>query len=184
MRLFAALYPPPQIAEQMLALVAEVECTGGLPEHRVTPVSQVHMTLQFIGERREQDVDGVIESLQRSASGIGAFTLTPARLIALPEQGPARLIALQTDAPPPLLELQRRLATRLARKTRKQAGDRFVPHFTIARFREEAGSFSLNASLDAGSNAIAFEVREIALMRSVLHSAGAEHRNLDRIGLK
>lgn len=184
MRLFVALYPPPDVAQAMLALLSDAEhAAGPLPTHRATPVSQVHMTLQFIGERREQDVDDVIESVRRSASGIGSFTLTPTRLITLPEQGPPRLIALQTDAPPPLLELQRRLATRLARKTRKQAGDRFVPHFTLARFTEDATGLGPNVPMDASPNAGAVDVGEIVLMRSVLHAAGAEHREVARVSV-
>ena len=47
LRLFVALYPPLALAREMVARAAGMD----LPRNRVTPAEQVHLTLQFIGER-------------------------------------------------------------------------------------------------------------------------------------
>ena len=110
LRLFVAIYPPPELSQQLIETVKQMD----LPAHRLTPEAQVHMTVQFIGDTPARELDATVESVMRAASGLTAFDLTPMELIALPERGPARLIAAQTDSPPQLMELQRRLASRLA----------------------------------------------------------------------
>ncbi len=142
-----------------------------LPEHRATPVELVHMTLQFIGDRHERELDDVIESMERSAAGIGGFTLTPRAIVSLPERGPARLAALETDAPGGLMEIQRRLAHRLADPSRRSRGG-FLPHLTLCRFTKEERMERIEKVVEMDP----FAVGEIRLMRSVLRPGGAEHR--------
>lgn len=142
---------------------------------------QLHMTVQFIGETRENDLAVVIESVRRSASGVGAITLNPRRLISLPERGDPRLIAMETDAPAGLIELHKRLAMRLARSPRAKAADRFLPHLTLCRFsgvgRPERVQVQKEVELPA------FECRGVRLMRSVLRPQGAEHVLVEDVAL-
>ena len=175
LRLFVAIYPPAEVAEALLASVREHE----LDDHRMTPAEQVHLTLQFIGERGKKELDDVIESVERSASGIGAFELTPLRLITLPERGRPRLIAAETDAPAGLMELQRRLAQRLARSPRGKPGDRFTPHLTLCRFAKHGRHERVGAELEL----VSFGVSEIKLMRSVLLPERAQHREVRAVRL-
>lgn len=139
--------------------------------HRSTPPDQVHLTLQFIGPTDPRELEEKAESVERSASGIGAFELTPVRFITLPQRGRPRLVALETDAPPGLLEIQRRLAHRLASKPRRDPGDRFLPHLTLCRFTHRARPRDLDQSVEFD----AFQIDRIALMRSILRESGAEH---------
>src|SRR5690606_16844422 len=137
------------------------------------------LTLQFIGTTSPRELPAVTESVERAASGLAAFDLTPRGLITLPERGPARLVAMETDAPATLLELQRRLARRLARNVRKNAGDRFRPHLTLARFPGGGQVPRINDS--AGAAAIEpFAVRDVFLMKSLLLPAGARHVEVAR----
>ena len=176
-RLFVAILPPEPWARWALTFLEGIAPPPG--GWRTTPTEQVHLTLQFIGDRRGTEMDRTLESVRRAASGIGPLTLQPTRLVALPRPGPARLIALETTAPPPLLELQHRLAARLARRPRSAPGDRFLPHFTLCRFVTE----STVALPDLEIPDHSLEVGEIATIESVLHPAGAEHRVLDRVTL-
>jgi 2'-5' RNA ligase len=179
LRLFVAVYPPPERAEAMLEAARRIGERGGAPAWRLTPLAQIHLTLQFIGDRREGELDETLESVRRSGAGIGGFVLTPRRMVTLPERPPTRLIAVETDAPAPLLELQRRLAARLARRARREAGDRFRPHLTVCRFRGDSASFVVDEAVEVGG----FEVREIVVVASVLSAGGAEHRAIERVGL-
>ncbi len=175
LRLFVAVYPPVEAARAMLGLLDGVE----LGEHRVTPIEQVHMTMQFVGDTLPGKVEEVVETVRRAAGGIEGFELRPVRLITLPERGGARLAAVATDGPPPLLELQRRLASRLARRARREKGDRFLPHLTLCRFRE-------GAQVERVEQAVVMEgfaVREVRVMRSVLRAGGAEHVGVGSVAL-
>jgi 2'-5' RNA ligase len=169
LRLFVALYPPPALTAAMLGLLDGLE----LPAHRATPPTQLHMTLQFIGDRHEREMGAVIESVERSVAGIGPFALTPRMLVSLPERGAARLAAVETDSPPGLMEIQRRLAHRLSDPAHRGKG-RFTPHLTLCRFRHEERMPRLERPVEVGE----FGVSEIHLVRSVLRAEGAEHRKV------
>lgn len=169
-RLFVAAYPPEAVVHGARLALDGLD----LPEARATPLEQVHLTLQFIGDIDPRDVDEVRESVARSAAGIGAFELKPVRLVTLPQRGPARLVAMETDAPAAVLELHRRLAMRLAKSTRRDAADRFLPHLTLCRFRRATKQVFVDEPIEIGP----FEIGEIKLMRSVLRPEGAEHREV------
>lgn len=166
-RLFVAVYPPPDIARSMRNALRKLT----LPAHRETPMEQIHLTVLFLGDTPAIEMDSVQESVARSVAGLKPFTLTPQRLIALPQQGPARLIACETDAPPDLMEIHRRLALRLARNVRDRNVERFLPHFTLCRFR----SPQRLEKVAPGRAIEAFPVSEVRLMRSVLQPDGAQH---------
>lgn len=175
LRLFVGAYPDPPVAQAMTALVVPLD----LPPHRPTRAEQIHLTLRFIGDTDRRDLERVVESVERSAAGIGTIELRPTRLVGLPERGGARLIALETDAPALLIELHRRLAHRLARHARRNASDRFLPHLTLCRFAAPVrwGIEPREVELPP------FTIRSIALMRSVLRSDGMEHLRLAHVPL-
>lgn len=176
LRLFVAIHPPVDVVTSLLAKLGELK----LPAHRRTPPEQVHLTLQFIGDTPVSELDSRIESVARSTSGLSSFPLQLQRLITLPERGERRLVAAETDRPVTLLELQYRLATRLARTSRRKPGDRFRPHLTLCRFRSPTRIESLDQPL-AGSG---FLVDRLTLMRSTLHPDGAQHHEVETFLLR
>jgi len=178
LRLFVAAYPPVDISQQMIGALNLVK----LPPYRLTPIEQIHLTLQFIGDTPSRDLDDVIESVRRSAAGLNKFTLTPQRLITFPERGPARLVACETNDPPPptLMELHRRLVQRLATKVRPRKDKRFRPHFTLCRFTSPVNGFKTDQPITLQS----FEIAKIHLMRSTLSAIGATHHAVADIPLE
>jgi len=170
LRLFIAIDPPLEIAQALLNSLARLD----LPPHRLTPMQQIHMTVQFIGDTPSGALDDTIESAQRAGAGLPSFQLTCQRLITLPQRGPARLVAAETDAPPTLMELHRRLVTRLAAKPREKSLERFRPHLTLCRFRAPTRGVSIDEQLSIP----AFTVNRIILMRSTLTAEGAKHHEL------
>lgn len=177
-RLFVALYPPIEVRRSLLKLLAET-----LPDAanlgRIQPADQLHMTLQFIGDTGERELQAVAESVERSGAGIEPFELIPTRLITLPERGPARNIAIQTDAPGSLIEIHSRLAKRLARSARARASDRFLPHITLLRY----SGTGVPRRVECDVRAPAFTVSTIHLVRSILKPAGADHVSLLEVPL-
>jgi len=167
LRLFAAIFPPTEIAAALLDELREYT----VPEHRQVPADQVHLTMQFIGDTPGNQLDATIESVQRAAAGLTRFVLKPEFFITLPDDDLARLVAVETDSPPTLLEIKRRLVTRLAR-TKRERNRGFRPHFTLCRFRFPV---KLGEPLKEPTEAPAFEVDHIALMQSILKPSGAEY---------
>jgi 2'-5' RNA ligase len=172
-RLFVAAYPPAECVEALRAAVAPRVPRDAVP----TPEVQVHLTLLFVGDTEARDVPDVIESVSRAALGVGPLVLRAESLIVLPERGPARLIAAATDAPKGLLELQRRLATRLARPSKRR--EAFTPHLTLARFSPRAWPGERRLEIPA----IEFSITRVALVRSDLGPAGARHAPLHEVEL-
>ncbi len=166
LRLFVAVYPPANVAAALQRTADEI----ALPPHRLVPIEQVHLTLQFIGDVDARDLRSVEESVERSMAGLEAFDVQAVRLISLPRGGRSRLVAAEMTAPAPLMEMQRRLAMRLARSPRAKSGDRFLPHITLLRFKSEA-----ECGVDQPVDGEAFAVASVQLMRSNLKATGAVH---------
>jgi 2'-5' RNA ligase len=177
-RLFVAIRPPEEQRRAYLDALRTLEPPPD-PDHRETPLEQVHLTLQFIGHVPERELARITESVERSASGVPRFALSPLRLITLPERGTPRLIALELDAPAGLLEVRRRLVKRLAREPRREDPERFLPHMTLLRYGGGARPKRATREVELPG----FEVREIALMRSVLRPGGAVHSEVMRAAL-
>ena len=167
-RLFVVAYPPPEIALAYLDAAAALD----LPPGRFTPPEQVHLTLHFIGPIPAREVERVAESVGLAASGVTPCTATPLHLRTLPERGDPRLLALELAPSPSVAELHARLARRLARPSK--GAKPYLPHLTLFRFQPGAGS----PTLDQGVSLPGFAVDRIRLVRSVLHAAGAEHREV------
>jgi len=175
LRLFIAACPPADVAARMLEPLRRIS----LPTHRETPLEQVHLTVLFIGDRSPRELDEIAESVERAASGLSAFDLTPKGFTTLPERGDARLIALETDAPPALIEIHKRLVTRLANNPRHHPSEKFLPHFTLLRFRPAVRFRLGKMEIDVPP----FRIERMSLMRSILRSGGAEHATVAEMPL-
>ena len=168
MRLFCALHPT---APEATLLLDPLQALEPLPEHRRTPVAQVHMTALFIGDVDQQDLDEVKKSVERAASGVQPFDWQPDRIETLPARGPVRTIAAVGPSTSTLDELNRRLSQRLARRANRRA---FFPHMTLARLKPPKSGFRIEHAIDVA--AISFTT--VHLMQSWLLPTGAEHQTV------
>lgn len=168
LRLFVSVRPDPAVASAMAGLLP----AGLPPATRPVPASQIHLTLQFIGETAPSRVDEIIESISASLAGLRSQRLVAQDLRVLPERGPGRTIALITTWPGPIAEARRRLAMRLAKRPSKERGESFLPHMTLARLPQgwvppqRAWPVSIPP----------FDIVEVELVRSVLAPGGAVHQ--------
>lgn len=176
-RLFVAAYPPPEARAAYAAALKSID--AGAP-YRATPNDQVHMTLQFIGAVPQKQLDDIIESVNRSAAGVPAFTLTPQKLVCFPERGTPRLIALETDTTPGLKEVRRRLVQRLVREPRREDPERFRPHLTLCRFTGTGRP----SRIDEPAALPAFRVDALVLFQSTLKPTGAVYTEVARAPLE
>ncbi len=137
MRLFVAAYPPPEVRDDLAALVRAL-AVGQLRAPgrsvRLAPPEQWHITLAFLGEVPEPKVDRAKLAVQRAVEAVGAAPAV--RIAGGGTFGRGRFTTLwaglrgDTDT---LASLAR--ATRRELKAARLPYDakRFRPHMTIAR---------------------------------------------------
>ncbi len=167
LRLFVGIYPPPDAAERLLAMLDGLT----LPRCRATAVEAVHLTVQFIGAVAVSDLEQTSESVDRSVAGLPSFSMSLERICTLPERGPARLIAAVGDLPAELLEMHRRLVQRLARNVLPREKQRFLPHMTLGRFSSPVRLPPIDQPIEG----MTFPVTAVRLMKSTLRPEGAVH---------
>ncbi len=174
MRTFIAIFPPPEIRESLLeaarGLSAEQNIRWSRPEN-------VHLTLKFLGEVPEENLDGVRGVLGRICERRGPFEAAISGFGAFPSSRKARVVwADITEGRDALRALAEDLEGSLAslgfaRETRHA----FRPHVTLGRARGRPVGLEL---AETGPRGPRFPVREVVLVRSVLGEAGAAYSAL------
>ena len=124
MRLFFALSPPPRVRRRIAALQAELKLAG-----RPEAPNRVHLTLAFLGEVPEEDLNAVIGTA--TACRLPACRLRLDRLGWFPRARVAWLGC--TDTPPALGQFQAELSGALKQAGLRPDRRRWHPHLTLYR---------------------------------------------------
>ena len=139
MRMFVALVPPDDVLEDLDEFLAVRRDAG---DFRWTDVSQLHVTLAFLGSVPDRALDDLVERLGRAARRRTAVTTRVAGGGAFPHSNRARVLWAGLD----LDEGGRTEVGRMSTGARAAAsragiavdGQRFRPHLTVARMRRPA----------------------------------------------
>lgn len=166
LRLFVAAYPHPELAAELdLHLRACPHAPG-----RNVPAEQIHLTLQFIGDRAERELPATIESVERACAGLADLSVEMDRVTPWPPDRRTMIVA-RGAASAGVLELHRRLAHRLSRDSRREPPDRFEAHLTLRRLQP---GHSLEP-FERTFGPVTMAIREVHLVKSVLRPSGAVH---------
>ncbi len=177
-RAFVAI-PLPERVRAGLATTLE-----GLRSGRPVDEENLHLTLLFLGEQDDEALAEVHEQL----SGIveAGFELTLAGLGTFGSEQP-RTLWLGVRAEPRLIALQKAVSRTVRKAGLDLPHRRFVPHVTLARFRqgEPVGEgFARFVSGHAGLTLPAFPVRRFSLLASTLRPKGAVYDELANYPLR
>ena len=166
LRAFAAIPLPEEVTDALEALQDDLRVgTPVLPEN-------MHLTLVFLGEVREPDLEevhGAFEALRAPA-----FDLALHGLGQFGKSEPRSIHATLRDCPP-LRHLQAKLEQAVRNVGIEVPSRRFVPHVTIARLkgrREEAAEVADFVARRALVEPPPFRVETFHLYRSIL---GRDH---------
>jgi len=128
LRLFLALRLPDDVLDAI-----ERWQRGSLRDVRVVPREQLHVTLAFLGSRPARELEPIVDALRSAAAGAAEIRLTLERyretrsvgmLVLDDEAGAAGALAEDVQCRLERLDVYRR------------EGRRWLPHVTVARFRE------------------------------------------------
>jgi 2'-5' RNA ligase len=181
MRLFVALAIPEDTREKLASLLREFKNTDPAP--RWIPPQNLHVTLKFLGEVAPERITAICDALAEirlgkqihlEFRGLGFFpnARSPSVLwngIESSEELARLASAIDRALGPPSIALETKP---------------FVPHLTIARFKQPQVSSALRAEIAKHQNCTfgTVSAAEFHLMESTLKSGGAEYTTLRSFG--
>jgi len=170
LRLFLALRLPDQVLDGLEAWQEEQ-----LRGVRVVPRSHLHVTLAFLGSRPAGELEAIVGELRAAAADAPPdLRLTPARYR---ETRSVAMLVLD-DLDGGATELAHSVQARLERLgVYRREGRPWLPHVTVARFRERPG-----LRLDPPP-VRTFVPSDAAAYLSRLHPGGAQYVVLESVGL-
>lgn len=172
MRVFFALSVPVPIAERLLMLLPPVRTL-----RRVRAVG-MHLTLHFLA-----DAPATLADDLGSFPLPAAFTLTPGRLMLLPESGPVRVIAASLAGSARLVSLHGAVRSELARLGLPTEARPFLPHLTLARADPPLPQQVRAQTPIVPREDLSFRVESMELIESRPAGGGFEYHTLRTWGL-
>ena len=156
-----------------------------LPLPRRAPVENLHLTLTFLGEVAERQLEEVHEAL--CGLRLPAFSLSLSGLDMFGGDRP-RLVYARVVPDEPLLRLQRKVEGAARQAGLQTEARRFVPHITLGRFRPPGaeGTMRLERAIveQAGFRAGPAPVRDVVLFESTRLRDAARYEVLARYPLR
>ncbi len=184
MRTFIAIEISEAVKTELARLQAELRQTGA--EITWTKPDNIHLTLRFLGEIEERQLDDLKQLCAKTAAEFQPFTLRLKDIGYFPNFRQPRVmwvgLAGELEA---AKQLQKRLDAELIAKGFNQEDKPFKPHLTIGRMKSGKNIKPLVAKADLCTlPEIAFEVGDIVLFKSDLHPSGARYTALAKSKLR
>jgi len=152
------------------------------PAARWVPAQNYHLTLVFLGETEEREVDLLRPAVAEACRRHRPFTLQVSEAGVFPPQGPARVLWLGMRHDASILQLQSRVAEAVAESLQAEISSRRSdPHLTIARCSMPWQAASVSSWLGSfpPHTGEEFTVRRGALFRSLQGTGGVRYRVLE-----
>jgi 2'-5' RNA ligase len=184
-RTFVAIAIPASHGENLTRL--QERLAQQIPGVRWSANSPFHMTLAFLGDVRDGDLNAVCTAVAEACSPFPAFDLRLQGVGVFPSPARPRVIWAGLLAPDgsPLFELYKAITRVLTRVGYRPEGDRFTPHATLGRIRQDRRSSPVH-DLTAGLQPFlawsggSFPVSEVVTFASTLSPEGPIYAPLAR----
>ena len=174
-RMFISI--PVKDPEPLKPILTELKTTSNV---RPSPLSQMHITMRFIGDIDDGKTKKVVKAVQDAVDGIEPFTITIGGAGCFPK--PSRPSVLWIGARPEdiLKTISDRIAENLKRANISFDEKPFRSHITVGRC---TGPMDPRPFIDShsGRDIESFLCDEVLIMRSELGPQGAKHTVLARV---
>jgi 2'-5' RNA ligase len=156
---------------------------------RWVPITNIHLTLKFLGEVSETNVETITEIIESEAIVQPPFEISIGGLGVYPNNRRPRVIWVGIEAPECLTKLQRRIDIEVARLGYARDKRSFSPHLTLGRVSRNASYKDIRKiSKRLRNEKLGFlgvaRVNDIHLYRSDLNPDGAVYSKLYSSSLK
>ena len=184
MRAFVGIDIDEAVRQNLLATQRQLAGTGA--QLKLVEPENIHVTMKFLGDIREDQAGAITEALQAAVEGIKPFEISVRGIGAFPNLSYIRVVwAGVSDGLEQVASIQKRIDQNLAKLGFKPERD-FVPHLTLARAKSAAGKERLIEFLKGGVN-VEFgscHVSAVELKQSTLTPKGPIYSTLARIELE
>jgi RNA 2',3'-cyclic 3'-phosphodiesterase len=182
-RVFIAIAIPKSLEQKLAQL--QTELAPAVQGFRWASALPFHLTLAFLGEIHNRDLNAIGQIAAESARPIEPFELEVKGLGAFPSPSRPRVIWAGVTAPDlkPLFDLQESLAGSLERIGHPPDDQRFNPHVTLGRRKHgRGGAGSLAGLIDRYSlwSAGQFRVADVLVFASTPGRAGSVYTVLSK----
>jgi 2'-5' RNA ligase len=179
MRAFIAIDLPESIHQEMARQQATFRSL--CRDARWTRPEGIHLTLKFLGEISDSQVNEVTEALQ----ALGGFPQSSVEIKGFgffPDARRPRVFWAGVVAPPELAQLAGRVEEAMERLGFPREQREYNPHLTLARFRDPRPQPALREAVERQSELSLgrFEVTTFFLYESRLAPQGSEYRKVAR----
>ncbi len=158
--------------------------TSSMIRGKVTARQNIHLTLKFIGERKDDDINDIIDMLYKSHESIAPFDVTIKGIGAFPKNNNPKIIwtgIIENE----LTTLSKNIDNNLSKIGIKKDNKPFSPHITIFRAKEVYKHSDINDVIES-LNDVMIGVQHISsfnLMKSTLTPSGPIYTTIEVITL-
>lgn len=177
-RSFIALPIPNETANELGDVAAKMSYQDKSNAVKWVDQENYHITLAFLGEQSESDLDAFAEQLDERLTQ-HEFLINLSHLSPFPETKP-KLLAAMVDKSDDIISIHKQVISSIQASGLLFDKRKFIPHLTLGRNRstrnQYAGTIPMNVSYEAF-------IDEVVLYQSVLTSSGAEYEPIYRFPL-
>jgi len=181
MRLFIAIDIPEDLKEKLSRVVIRFKKCD--LDAKWVNTSSIHMTLKFLGEASEEQLDKIKNTISTTAGNFSKLELNVGGFGFFPNETSPRVFFISTDNEEILRNISLQLEDKLEVLGFAKEG-RFKSHLTLARFRSKKNIDCLMNEIKNISVEEKFAVSEIILFKSLLKPAGPIYEKLFSAALK
>lgn len=180
-RSFVALELSEEVREQLVALLERLRGTSAAVKW-VEP-ENLHLTLKFLGEVPEEQIELVVETLKAIAQATKPFSFTVKGVGGFPDLRRPRVLWVGVEAVQPLIRLQQLVEKAMEQLGFAPEGRAYHPHITIGRVKAMVGMERVKEILSEYANAKFGEVfaSRLTLFRSDLSREGPTYTPLAKL---
>ncbi len=182
-RAFIAVDLPPDLRARLAQICDQLCDEMGQVPVRWVPPEKMHLTLKFLGDVSENNIDVLQDILRGETVDREPFAISLGGLGAFPKVRRPRVIWVGVEAPPELESLQRGIDKQTAKVGYPPDRRDFSPHITVGRVSRNASPAEVRVIGDALNEAnVGYlgvaRVQAVHLYRSDLQPGGAVYHQL------
>ena len=183
LRAFLASELPSALQDAIQKTTANLHKTLGDDLVRWVPAHNIHLTLKFLGDVSQTNLDLIKQMLATEAAQYQSFDVQVEGIGSFPNARRPRVIWVGLNAPAALASLQHSIETAAARLGYESEERGFSPHLTIGRVRQNVSSSDvqkIRVALEAAKvgNLGTAHINAVHLFKSDLQPTGSVYTKL------